>query len=162
MDVFPNYRLREFADVKPGTVCVIFRSGEPSIGLAVSHIHGGHGWIRFSKGLQGEAWTTLQIDPGSHESVLVFDDARLVVSFEPSALGTGACADAKLAGSAFLMEGKIAISGLINEQYATVFDVGDGTRVVSHHTSLPYFKSWTIEVRDGAVWRTVFSKSWNA
>lgn len=159
MEVFPRYGVRQLSDVEPGTVCATFRSGDPAIGLAVDHIQGGKGWIRFSKGRQDEAWTTLQIDPESHESVLIFEGARLVVSFEPSTLGAGPCTDIKLVGSAFLIEGKIAISALINEQYSTVFDVSGGSRVISADPSLPYFKSWTIEVPDGAMWRTVFSRS---
>jgi hypothetical protein len=155
MDVFPKYELRNLSEVNPGTVCARFRSGGLAIGLVVND---GRSWIRFSKGEQDEAWTVLTLDHATREPVLVFERARLVVSFEPNTLDAGGCTDAKLAGSAFLMEGKIAISGLVRAE-AMAFYVEDGSLARSNHPSLPYFTSWSIEIPDGAMWRNIFSRS---
>jgi hypothetical protein len=109
--------------------------------------------MRFS-GAQEEKWSVEQIDFASTESVLVFDRARLVVSFD--AMRTGRRSDAKLAGAAFLIDDKIAISGLIHPKEAMVFHAEDGSCVKQDHKDQPYFSSWDIEVPDGdTMWRKI-------
>jgi hypothetical protein len=161
MEIFPKYGLGKFVDVEPGSVCATFRSGKLVMGLVVSDWQGSSGkcWIRFSEGVQDERWTVSYLDDATPEQVLVFEGARLVVSFESSTMGSGRCTEPKSAGCAFLMEGKIAISGLVRPQQARAFYVENGSYVQSHHPSLPYFTSWSIEIPDGAMWRNIFSRS---
>ena len=163
MKIFPKYEIRKFADVERGSVCATFRSGELAMGLVVSdwQVPSAKCWIRFMEGKQDKRWTVSpQIDPATAEPVLVFEDARFVVSFEPGTIGAGPCADFNLAGSAFLMEGKIAISGLVHPKQAVAFYVENGSPERSTNPSLPYFSSWSIQVPDdGAMWRTIFARS---
>ena len=157
MKIFPKYELGKLADVERGSVFAIFRS-EFAMGLVVSdwQVPSAKCWITFSEGVHDKKWTVLQIDPATEAPVLVFDRARIAVSFEP--MGAGSCNDAKLAGSVFMMEGKIALSGLLHQQRAAAFNVEDGSHIRAHHPALPYFSSWAIEVPDGVNWRTIFSR----
>jgi len=116
-------------------------------------------WIRFSGDVPGAKWGVSQIDPEAKRSVLIFKGARVAASFEPVTMGAGRCGDAKLAGSAFLFEGKIAISGLVHPEEAALFNAEDGSSVRHHSALTTYFSSWSIEVPDGAMWRTIFSRS---
>jgi hypothetical protein len=89
MEIFPKYGLGKFVDAEPGSVCATFRSGKLVMGLVASDWQGSSGkcWIRFSEGAQDERWTVSYLDHATPEQVLVFEGARLVVSFESSTMG---------------------------------------------------------------------------
>jgi hypothetical protein len=158
METFPKCELRPFIDVAPGSVFAAFGADGQAIGLVVIKDHA-RSWIRFSDGVPEKSkWMVSPIDPKGNLSVLVFEGARIALSIEPNTMGAGKCTDAKLSGLAFLIDGKIAISGLIGQEQAGAFDVKDGSRALSFD-SAPYFSSWSIQVPDGAMWRNIFSRS---
>jgi len=159
METFPRYGLRRFIDVDRGSVCAAVRSGHLVIGLVVSDWQGTGAkcWILFSEGAGDGRWTVQLIDFESTESVYVLEGARLVVDGKTT--GTGQSSDPKLAGSAFLIGGKIAISGLVDGGYGRVFNAEDGSYVRPTTDALPYFLSWKIQVPDGvAIWMDIFSR----
>ena len=129
MEVFPKLSVRKLVEVKPGSVCAAVRSGELIFGLVVSDWNASalNCWIRFSKGADEISTVSYIHDIPEFEQALVFDGARLVVSFEAGTMGSGSYTDRKSAGYAFLKNGKIAISGLVNSEQAKAFYIKDGS-----------------------------------
>ena len=120
MEIFPRYRVRKFVDADPGSVCATFRSGRLAMGLVVCDPQNFKCLMRLWDDAQNKKWTIQQIDHELDESILVFDEARIAVSLDPNTMGSGPSGEAKLAGSAFLIDGEIAISGLSNSGGARV------------------------------------------
>jgi hypothetical protein len=160
MEIFPRYGVRKFVDTEPGSVCATFRSGRLAMGLVVCEPQNFKCLMRLWDDAQNKKWTIQEIDHELDESILVFDEARVAVSLDPDTTGSGRSGEAKLAGSAFLIDGEIAISGLSNSGGARAYRAKDGSPLRLTNVIWPYFSSWTIEVPDGdAMWKSIFSTS---
>jgi hypothetical protein len=160
METFPKLELRPFVGVLSGSVFAAFEPTGLTFGLLVKGYpdENALSWIRFSDGESGAKWAVLRIDPEVKRSALMFEGARIALSFKRDTLGAGRCGDPQFAGSAFLANGEIAISGTIDPRDALLFRALDGSCVRIHDQILPYFSSWSIEVPDGPLhWRTLFS-----
>jgi hypothetical protein len=161
VETFPKWVIRKFVDTDPGSVCATFRPGRLAMGLVVCDPPQNFKClIRLCDDAQNKKWTIQEIDPELGESLLVFEGARIAVSLDPNTMGSGQSGEAKLAGSAFLIDGEIAVSGLSNSGGARAYRAKDGAPMRLSSAMLPYFSSWTIEVPDGgAMWKSIFSTS---
>jgi hypothetical protein len=160
MEIFPRYEVRKFVDADPGSVCATYRSGRLAMGLVVCDPQNFKCLMRLWDDAQNKKWTIQQIDPGLGESILVFEGARIAVSLDPNTTGSARSDEAKQAGSAFMIDGEIAISGLSDSGGARAYRAKDGSPLRLTNVIWPYFSSWMIEVPDGdAMWKSIFSTS---